>query len=157
MQVFLVIVRAVVCVVALLGAGGSFFVGLAWRNQAIENWELIELGRMLRAEVRSGAVAGLNADEVPEVEEKARQLEGMLKAIPFLLAGGLLALVGGVLAVIGRTGCAAVWLFAAGIGPAILQPMVLCFTFTLFLAALLSLLASLLTFAASKAAPAVAL
>jgi hypothetical protein len=122
--------RIAVLILAILGSLGSGGVGVLWLWHTARDSQGVELGRMLVEQ--AGVTDSAMRKELAEYDRRA-------KTFGFLLAGFALGLVGGVLAMLGRGKSAAALLLTAVIGPAVLHPVVLIFTFLLAIAGVLAL------------------
>jgi hypothetical protein len=120
--------RYVVLVLAILGALTTGFLGYAWRTNAVEKKDMIEMTRGL---VEVGFAGEEGKAELVEFDKRA-------KAWPYLFIGAALGIVGGVLAFLRKGMFAALVLVAGAILPAIFNPSSLLFTCPLILAGLLA-------------------
>jgi hypothetical protein len=125
--------RIAVLILAILGGLGAAALGVLWLLNCQKDRNAVELARLIAAEIPAGA------PDSSKIIDELREYDRRVKAYPFLLVGFVLAVAGGFLAMQRRGKSAAVLLLLAALGPAILNPLSLIFTFLLPIAAVLSL------------------
>jgi hypothetical protein len=130
--------RVAVLVLGILGGLGAGALGVLWLMNCNKDRDIIEL---LRSDpnLRDANLGIPGQAFIQTPRDAIREYDRRVRAYPFLLAGLLLGVVGGVLALLGRGKSGAVLLALACLGPAVLNPWSLIFTFLLPVAAGLSL------------------
>jgi hypothetical protein len=143
MRLFLILLRIGVFLLGLAGSLGSGFLGYWWRNETRDRRPGFD--QAVHDFRRRCDILGIDPTEVArepfwrELEQEYRAFQRQDRAYPFLLAGSVIGLVGAVLALRGRDRSSAALLLVAALGPAVLDPTALRFSFALVLAGLLAL------------------
>ncbi|HEV3258624.1 MAG TPA: hypothetical protein VG013_17240 [Gemmataceae bacterium] len=137
--------RIAVLILAILGAAGSGFLGVRWMTDSLTNKDQIEADRAQAEKLRPLLNLMGEADpkmkaQLADYDAKYHNAIQAMKAYPFLLAGVGLGVWGGLLGLARRGKSGAALLLVAALGPAVLLPKTLIFTFCLILAGLLCLL-----------------
>jgi hypothetical protein len=137
--------RIAVLVLGILGGLAAGTLGMLWLTNCQKDRPIIEVLRNTQKdheEARKKRVVPPNEPELDfliDPDAMVREYDRRVRAYPFLLAGLLFGVMGGVLAMLRRGKSAAVLLALAALGPAVLNPLTLIFTFLLPIAAVLSL------------------
>jgi hypothetical protein len=143
MRLFLASLRIGVFLLGLAGSVGSGFLGYWWRDETQGRRQGFDQAvREFRRRCDLLHIDPAEAAREPfwrEVEQEYQVLHRQGRAYPFLLAGAAIGLAGAVLALCGRDKSAAALFLVAALGPALLAPAALRFSFALVLAGLLAL------------------
>jgi hypothetical protein len=129
------VLRIIVLILALLGAGGSGFLFFRWLADNTTDPKAKEMAETKLKDVEAWEKMKFTPPGVDLEKEKsnAEQFLARARAIWFMLAGLILGVLGGVLAFLRLGALGGLLMLLAVIGPAVLNPPTLIFLFPLII------------------------